>query len=102
MTLSRQSRVFYFALACLSLLAGCSRGTQATDGASTGALHALTGAHTRVAWVQGDGTDPDAGGDQLILMGFDSRDGKGERVILGERRSRTMPRLTPRGDPRPC
>jgi hypothetical protein len=99
MTVSRQSRVFRSALACLSLLAaGCSRGTQATDGASTGALHALTGAHTRAAWVQGDGTDPDAGGDQLILMGFDSHDGRGERVILGERRSRTMPRLTPRGD----
>jgi Tol biopolymer transport system component len=51
-----------------------------------------------VVWVQGDGTDPDAGGDQLVLMGFDSEDGKGERVILSERRSRTMPRLTPRGN----
>ena len=61
-------------------------------------VRTLTGAHTRVVWVQGDGTDPDAGGDQLILMGFDSEDGKGERVILSEPRSRTMPRLTPLGN----
>ena len=58
----------------------------------------LTGAPTRVVWVQGDGTDPDAGGDQLVLMGLDSEDGKGERVILSDRRSRTMPRLTARGN----
>lgn len=75
--------------------AGCSSGTQAVDRTE---VRAFTGAHTRVVWVQGDGTDPDAGGDQLILMGFDSEDGKGERVILGDRRSRTMPRLTPGGD----
>jgi hypothetical protein len=97
-------------------LIGCSRGAdtvvadpnnesatqrqQPAQGAGSGevAVRALTGAHTRVVWVQGDGTDPDAGGDQLILIGFDSDDGKGERVILGERRSRTMPRITPRGD----
>lgn len=93
----RRSRL-HCALASLCLLvAGCSGGTQAVDGPGA-EVHALTGADTRVVWVQGDGTDPDAGGDQLILMGFDSEDGKGERVILGERRSRTMPRLTPRGD----
>jgi len=63
-----------------------------------GEVRTLTGAHTRVVWVQGDGTDPDAVGDQLILMGFDSEDGKGERVILSDRRSRTTPRLTPRGN----
>ena len=79
------------------MAAGCAGGTETPDGPGAD-VRALTGAHTRVVWVQGDGTDPDAGGDQLILMGFDTDDGKGERVILGERRSRTMPRLTPRGD----
>jgi hypothetical protein len=61
-------------------------------------VRALTGAHTRAIWVQGDGTDPRAAGVQLILMGLDSHDGQGERVILGERRSYVRPLLTPRGD----
>ena len=89
----------------LSLLAaGCSGGAGGCsfsftlEAAGPGELRTLTGAPTRVVWVQGDGTDPDAGGDQLVLMGLDSEDGKGERVILSERRSRTMPRLTPRGN----
>jgi hypothetical protein len=109
----RESRQRRYCAAVLSVLAAaaCSRDTQAGDEAAPATtavaapasapgseLRALTGAHTRVVWVQGDGTDPDAGGDQLILMGFDSEDGRGERVILGDRRSRTMPRLTPRGD----
>ena len=61
-------------------------------------VRALTGAHTRVVWVQGDGTDPSAEGDKLVLMGSDSDDGAGERVILGERRSYVKPLFTPRGD----
>ena len=98
MTVSRLSRLIHGALASLSLLAaGSSSSAQAVAGPGA-EVRALTGAHTRVAWVQGDGTDPDAGGDQLVLMGFDSEDGKGERLILSERRSRTMPRLTPRGN----
>ena len=35
-------------------------------------------------WVQGDGTDPLATGDGLILMGLDTDDGRSERVILGD------------------
>jgi hypothetical protein len=58
----------------------------------------LTGAPTRVVWVQGDGSDPFAAGDQLILMGLDTEDGKGERVILSARQSYVKPLLTPRGD----
>ena len=49
---------------------------QRLQGAADVVVGTLTGAHTRVVWVQGDGTDPDAGGDQLILMGFDSEDGE--------------------------
>lgn len=61
-------------------------------------VHTLTGAHTRVVWVQGDGTDPYALGDQLTLMALDSDDGKGERPVLEERGSYVKPMLTPRGD----
>jgi hypothetical protein len=80
----------------LSLLAGCES-TAAREGAAAD-VHALTGAHTRVVWVQGDGTDPFALEKQLVLMGLDSDDGRGERVILGERGSYVKPLLTPRGD----
>ena len=104
MPLPEPSRHSPGALVWLSLLvAGCSGGAGSCSFsvdavAGPGELRTLTGAATRVVWVQGDGTDPDAGGDQLVLMGLDSEDGKGERVILGDRRSRTMPRLTPRGN----
>ncbi len=46
----------------------------------------LTGSHTRVVWVQdlADGTDIGAAGDQLLLMGYDSHDGRGERPLLAD------------------
>ena len=87
---------------CVSL-AGCSAGvggtaeTMAADGPGA-EVRALTGAHTRAVWVQQEGKDPDAVGDQLVLMGFDTHDGKGERVILGNRASYVKPLLTPRGN----
>jgi hypothetical protein len=79
------------------VLPACSDSTQAGDGGRS-EVRGLTGAHTRAVWVQSEVNDPDAAGDQLVLLGFDSEDGRGERVILGDRRSRTMPRLTARGD----
>ena len=39
--------------------------------------------------------DPFAAGDKLVLMGLDTEDGKGERVILGKRQSYVKPLLTP-------
>jgi hypothetical protein len=82
------------------LPAGCSGGTGAADvPAVPGAeVRALTGASTRAVWVQHDGKDPEAVGDQLILMGFNSDDGRGERVILGQRGSYVKPMITPGGD----
>jgi hypothetical protein len=98
MPVAARSRLFHCALASLSVsMAGCSGVTETRDGPGAEA-RALTGAHTRAVWVQSEINDPDAAGDQLVLMGFDTEDGKGERVILADRRSRTMPRLTPRGD----
>ena len=60
-------------------------------------MQALTGTRTRVVWVQGDGTDPLADGHALVLMGLDTDDGKGERVILAERGSYIKPLLVARG-----
>ena len=58
----------------------------------------MTGTRTRVVWVQGDGTDPLADGNALVLMGLDTDDGKGERVILAERGSYIKPLLIARGE----
>jgi hypothetical protein len=92
----RRSSLYRFALGSLSLsLAGCAGGAVAGPGDD---VRALTGAPARVVWVQHDGKDPEAVGDQLILMGFDTHDGKGERVILGTRGSYVKPLLTPRGN----
>ena len=74
-----RSRLFHWVLASLAVsLAGCSRTTEIVDGPGA-EVRALTGAHTRAVWVQSEINDPDAAGDQLVLMGFDSEDGKGER-----------------------
>lgn len=85
------------AISCPFLSAACSSGAGAL--AAPGAeVRALTGAPARIVWVQGDGTDPETEGTQLILMGLDTEDGKGERVILGKRGSYVKPRLTARGN----
>jgi hypothetical protein len=61
-------------------------------------VRALTGAPARFVWVQGDDTDPETEGDQLMLMGLDTEDGVGERVLIGEPRSIVKPRLTSSAD----
>lgn len=86
----------YLILAAVSALGGC-QSTSAREGPAAD-VHALTGAHTRVVWVQGDGTDPFALSKNLVLMGLDTDDGRGERVIVKERGSYVKPMLTPRGD----
>lgn len=58
----------------------------------------LTGVRTRVVWIQNDGTDPLAQGENLALMGLDSDEGSAERVVLGARRNYAKPILTPNGD----
>ena len=58
------------------------------------------GPHLRVAWTRdvGAGTDVVSYGDQLVLMAYDSHDGRGERVILGEPASYAKPLITPDGE----
>lgn len=60
----------------------------------------LDNAGTRVVWVQdmGEGSDVDTRGGNLRLMGLDSADGQGERVILGTLMNYTKPLITRRGD----
>ena len=56
--------------------------------------------HLRVAWTRdvGDGTDFGSLGDQLVLMAYDSGDGQGERVMLGEPASYAKPLIVPDGE----
>ena len=61
-------------------------------------LRALTGAPTRVVWVQHDGSDPLAQGSALTLMGVDTEDGRGERALIPKPGSYTKPLLTMNGD----
>jgi hypothetical protein len=63
-------------------------------------LFTLTGAHTRIVWVQDQSStnsDTLALGRELKLMGFDNRDGRGERAILSEVQNYAKPLLTPDG-----
>ncbi len=83
-------------LALALATAACEGTPNRTGGAAE--VHVLTGTHTRVVWVQGDGTDPFALGNQLVLMALDTDDGQGERVALEQRGSYVKPMLTPRGD----
>ena len=103
--ISARRATAWLPLALSIALAGCSNSgaepaAEARPPAAGPAadVRALTGAPIRVVWVQGDGTDPETEGDQLILMGFDSEDGRGERVIVGDKRSIVKPRLTSRAD----
>jgi hypothetical protein len=86
---------FLVPLCLVITLSACATESREAPG---GEVRHLTGAHTRVVWVQHDGKDPFALGDGLQLAGFDTDDGRGERVILGERGSYVKPLLTPRGD----
>jgi hypothetical protein len=64
-------------------------------------IESETGGHTRVVWVQDQSrlqNDSLARGRNLMLMGLDSRDGKGERPILRGLRNYVKPLLTPTGD----
>jgi hypothetical protein len=59
----------------------------------------FTGGHTRVVWLtDAENRDSFAERNRLQLMGFDSRDGRGERVIWGDRANYYRPLITPDGD----
>lgn len=61
----------------------------------------LTGARTRVVWMRD--TSPEAKrfdgvGTDFLLMGYDSRDGRGLRPILGKKGNYFRPLITPDGE----
>ena len=58
-----------------------------------------TGHHTRLVWLQdqGDGADALAQGKNLLLYGYDSRDGRGERPLLSKVDNYFRPIITPDG-----
>ena len=53
----------------------------------------------RVTWTRdlGDSTDVFGFGDELVLMAYDSRDDRGERVVLNQPASFAKPLITPSG-----
>jgi len=62
-------------------------------------LEDLTGSHTRVVWIRDvvDNRGVLGHGDNFKLMGYDSRDGRGAREILGQQGNYFRPLLTPDG-----
>ncbi len=85
---------------CLSPAARAQQSEKDAAKPTAQAIRALTGARTRLVWVQDvdDKDDPYAQGTRLRLMGLDTDDGKGERVIVAEPSNYLKPLLTPRGD----
>jgi len=77
-----------------------ARAGDEADAARDREVEQLTGAHTRVVWMR-DGTEEakDFGGmgTHFLLMGYDSRDGRGLRPILAEQGSYYRPLITPDG-----
>ncbi len=103
--LTMPSTIIRVLILILIVTFGCTREDQSANANNTSdarmdRIEELTGAHTRVVWVQdlGHGGNPGAQGDNLRLKGFDSRDGHGQRVILDGPANYAKPYITPRGD----
>lgn len=67
-----------------------------------GEIEKLTsGAHTRIVWEQSQNPrkpDPFSYGDEQMLKGFDTRDGRGERTLQSEKGNYTRPLLSADGE----
>ena len=73
-----------------------ANGSPATSDGET--VEKFTGGHTRVVWVtDAQNKDSFAERNELQLVGYDSRDGKGERIICAERANYYRPLITPDG-----
>jgi hypothetical protein len=97
-------RVIPLVAAWLAISAACetSGGSQESQSAEAkpSEVQVLTGARTRVVWVQdvADGTDIISEGERLLLMGYDSQDGKGERPLNPTPGNYTRPLIAPLGN----
>ena len=84
---------------CLLALMCTSCGSSAEKPVSA-SLEELTGSRTRVVWsrqVERNGDDPLGFGDDFVLMGLDTQDPTGERVILSNKSSYRKPLISPDG-----
>jgi hypothetical protein len=82
------------------LLSALQQQTAKAESAA-GRLKEMTGARTKVVWVQDlsdAGNDTFARGESLRLMGLDTNDRKGERAILSKLSNYSKPLITPSGD----
>lgn len=68
-------------------------------GAAGDSIAPWTGGHTRLVWLQdhGNGADSLANGKNLMLYGYDSKDGRGERPLLAKMDNYFRPMFTPDG-----
>ncbi len=100
------------ALASATLSPSCKKETPTPTGQQQAAIlgapaddlsqkvEALTGAHTRAVWSHHTGTgspDPFCSGASHQLHGFDSRDGRGARVLIAKKSNYSRPLITPDG-----
>ena len=85
-------------IACCIHGVGCARSQGISEPVP---VEILTGHRTRIVWVRqvvGDGNDPFATGKNFVLMGMDTRDGRGERPILDTVRNYRKPLFTEDGE----
>ena len=82
------------------LLIACVFSPSGSFGAKADRIGAWTGKHTRLVWLQdqGDGSDTLAHGENLMLFGYDSQDGRGERPLLPKTSNYFRPIITPDGE----
>ncbi len=81
------------------ILALCMFSPSMSFGAKADRIGAWTGKHTRLVWLQdqGNGADTLAHGENLMLFGYDSKDGRGERPLLPKTSNYFRPIITPDG-----
>ena len=94
------NKLIVFLFICPFLLMSACRGEQSQESNSPlSAVRAFTGSPTRLVWVQDllDNRDVVAKGNHLGLMGYDSEDGRGERIILPGPENFMRPLITPSG-----
>jgi hypothetical protein len=93
------SRVCLALIALGIVLASQPAARSASSIADDESVEKFTGGHTRVVWVtDAHNKDSFAERNKLQLVGYDSRDGKGERIICAERANYYRPLITPDGE----
>jgi hypothetical protein len=94
------ARKHWFAVLAITLVTTWLQSAAASQTTLDGReVEKFTGGHTRVVWlVDAENRDSFAGSDGLQLVGYDSRDERGERIICGERANYHRPLITPDGE----